>query len=297
MESPETIRAGVFGVPPVIGNRQFVVREREQGVELYRPQEMRLCRDELEPIQRADAEEVRLIRIDPRGAERSELRIRRRRHPEDRTREWHKCGEQGILIGGELGDGAQPGTALHVEHVRDEARAPADLDEVAHHEIARASATRQGESIAERKCLRDTRGGEFAEQIGDSLVVHDGDVRPPAQVERQQVDARVAEPIEVRRLRHVGEGHDDPCPFVERGVLAPRASCRRRAPARWRCAVRALRVCDSERCRDTQCDEGPDERSARQRVHGAEKLRTRSRESQRQSDPPRSSGPPRALNR
>ncbi|MBI3789776.1 MAG: hypothetical protein HY275_02725 [Gemmatimonadetes bacterium] len=106
--------------------------------------------------------------------------------------------------------------------------------------MRRARTPRKREAVGQRQRLRPARRG-LAQQVGHALVVHHAQVGPAAQVEREQVHARVAQPVEVGGARDVRERHDDPCPILQDGWRLSRGGGRH-AAARRRGPIGALRA-------------------------------------------------------
>ena len=214
------------------------MRERELRVERECRGEMTFRFADVEAIERVHTEQVLAICVRATGAERSEASVGRRGDGEHAARERGECEEQRVLVGRLLFDRAHLVAGAHVDDGGDESRRMADLDEVAHDEIAGAGASRERKPIVQGEGLSRACRRSVAQQVGDALVVHDADVGPAPQVEREQVDARVAQPVEVLRSGDVGERHDHPDVLVnQRGWSARQA---RYSAARRRRAVGAL---------------------------------------------------------
>ena len=226
---------------------ELIVGKGERGIERKGALEVCIRLWNTVGVEGPHPEEVLLIGVELRRPQLADSRIDWRWHREHTASERRERREQRILFRRLLHRRAKLGAGGDIEHVCDQAGAPAHLEEVAHHELARAGAPRDREAIAQRERRRGTRRWQFAQQVGNALVGNDLDIRPAADVERQEIDACVAQPVQLRRLHHVAKGDDDPPPRVECRVDSAQHSGHRPLAGRWR-AVGALGSCDGRDC-------------------------------------------------
>lgn len=226
---------GIGGRPgrPVHRDRQFIVRKRERRIELECRVQVTPRIHQLEPVERRKSGEIFSIGVGARGSRGANGCVARRRYGEDGARERPKGGQQRIRITHWLLHRAKLRAVSHLEDVGDEACGSADLDEITHHESPRACLASERHTVAEGHRLRRARCGERSQQVGDALAVHDIDVGPSPEVEREQVDACVAQPLELGRARHVRERDDDPLMLVQRRRRAAHDASDR-TTGRWR---------------------------------------------------------------
>ena len=198
------------------GDRPLVMGERECGVELEGRLERRLRRLRVELVQGLHAGDVLLVGVGARRADRPDVGVGRR-HGEDFARELaeqrhDRVGDRGLL--------PRRPNLLAVANVEDggrHRRAAAHLQHVADHEVSRARALGDRDAVIEGQ-LRPRGPRQLAHEVRDPPVVDDVDVLPARQVHRQQIHARVAQPLGVRRARDVVERQDDPRLVVERRI-------------------------------------------------------------------------------
>ena len=217
------------------------MRERKGRIELEGLLEVWPGAGQVEPVERLGAGEILLVGIDARGPDAGDVHSGRRREVQDAPRQPAEDRHQRVLNREILLGRANERPFADVEHFRGQRRARALLDEAPHHQHPRAGPSRHRRRALERK-RRCAGFGHLPHEIGDARVVHDADVLPPREIEVEEVDAGVAQPIDVRRACHVVERHDDPGPVVERRIRSPRGDGHARRPAGRGRAVGALRA-------------------------------------------------------
>lgn len=166
------------GIAPAVGERLLVVRQRERRIAGDREVKQALRRCQVVAVQCLHAFDVRLIRVDARGAQRADVGALRRRDIQDLLRQFAEQRHDRVLHRGFLAHRAKSLPGADVIDLRRHRRAASQLQHVAHHETPRARALCHRHGGVQRQRRRGGRFRSLAHEVRHALVVDHADVLP-----------------------------------------------------------------------------------------------------------------------